>query len=77
MLKFLMKKEVFDRDNIMIRAISAWKCFNKSAEIALLKGEIARISMAIEDIKFQDNLLRTNFILQKNELESKIRELMV
>ena len=43
----------------------------------MLKGELSRVAMALQDIKFQDNMFRANVIMQRNELESKIRELVV
>lgn len=73
----MISKTVVSRKVSLLRAWCVWMEHSKSAEMLMLKGELSRVAMALQDIKFQDNMFRANVIMQRNELESKIRELVV
>lgn len=75
--RVMIGKTMVNRKVSILRAWCIWIHFSKSAEMLMLKGELSRVAMALQDIKFQDNMFRANVIMQRNELESKIRELVV
>ena len=58
------------------------RCFNKWKEVIraqdtfALQLELARLNKEVETVKHQESLLRTNFRVQKAELESKINTLV-
>lgn len=58
------------------------RCFNKWREVIrqsdtfALQLELSRLNKEVDTVKFQESLLRTNFRVQKAELESKINMLV-
>ncbi len=77
MLGFLVSRTTVSRKISLLKSWSVWLRYSKAAEVLTIKGELSRVAMALQDIKFQENLFRTNMIMQRNELESKMRELVV
>lgn len=76
-LRVLVAKQHAGRKLSLLQHWVRWVQFSKAAEVLLLKGELSRIAMSLQDLKFQENLFRTNILLQRNELDSKVRELVV
>ena len=58
------------------RCFNKWREVIRSSEAFALQLELARLNKEIETVKFQESLLRTNFRVQKAELESKINMLV-
>ena len=58
------------------RCFNKWREVIRSSEAFALQLELARLNKEIETVKFQESLLRTNFRVQKAELESKLNMLV-
>ncbi len=56
--------------------LNRWKQFIRDLEMNAIKGQIKRLANEVENLKFQEKLMHTSFRIQKNELESKINEMI-
>ena len=72
----LFKKDSLENLRMKNYGMNKWKNFMKDIELYYIKGEMKRLLAEVEKLKFQEQLLRTNFRVQKNELESKVSELI-
>ncbi len=48
----------------------------RDLEMISVKQEVKRLAGEVENLRFQEQLLRTSFRVQKTELESKVSELV-
>ncbi|CDW86500.1 UNKNOWN [Stylonychia lemnae] len=72
----LLRKGSNQEQRLKNYGLNKWKNFMREVEMWYIKNEIKRLVSEVENLKFQEQLLRTNFRLQKNELESKVNELI-
>ncbi len=56
--------------------LNRWKQLMRDIEMWSIKSEIKRLNNEVEGLKFQEQMLRTSFRVQKGELESKVSELI-
>lgn len=56
--------------------LNRWKNFMRELENWAVKAELRRLSGEVQNLKFQEQLMRTTFRVQKSELESKVSELI-
>eukprot|EP00347_Sterkiella_histriomuscorum_P019040 403343196 len=72
----LFRKDSTETSRWKAYGLNKWKNFMRELEIWSVKGEIKRLINEVENMKFQEQLLRTSFRVQKSELESKVSELI-
>ena len=58
------------------RVFNRWRKASKEAQTFTLQLEIARLAKEVETIKFHQEVVRTDFTIQKTELESKVNILL-
>ena len=71
-----ISSEKYDSLRSKNRTLSKWKKVVHSSEMFALKLELFRLNKKVETVQHQESLLRTNFRVQKTELESKINLLV-
>lgn len=58
------------------RALNKWRDAAREAQSFTLMAEIGRLAREVDTIRFNEEVLRTNFLMQKTELESKVNILV-
>ena len=58
------------------RVFNKWKDAARDAQNFTLQLEIARLAKEVETVKLQEEVLRTDFTVQRTELESKVNILI-
>jgi hypothetical protein len=55
-----------------VSGVNRWKAFVEGCERQAIKIQLRRLTGEVENLKFQEQVMRTNFRVQKTELESKV-----
>lgn len=76
MTYLLFKKDSTESSRLKAYGLNRWKNFMRELENWCVKSELKRLLNEVENLKFQEQLLRTSFRVQKSELESKVSELI-
>ena len=58
------------------KAFNKWRCAAGEAQTFTMQVELARLAREVETVRFHEEVLRTNFSVQKTELESKLNILV-
>ena len=58
------------------RVFNKWKDAARDAQNFTLQLEIARLAKEVETVKLQEEVIRTDFTVQRTELESKVNILI-
>lgn len=56
--------------------LNRWKNLIQGLEMHSVKIQLKRLTGEVENLKFQEQVMRTNFRVQKTELESKVTQLV-
>jgi len=74
--RLVLKKIVIENQFKKARAFRKWDSFRRQVENFAIRGQLKIIQSEIEGLRFQESVLRANFRVQKNELESRLRQMI-
>ena len=56
--------------------LTRWKALIRDLEMHAVKIHLRRLTAEVDSLKFQEQVMRTHFRVQKTELESKVSQLI-
>ena len=75
-LMLTLRNQKFSELREKNRALNKWRGAARDAQSFTLQSEIGRLASEVDTVRFNEEVLRTNFQMQRTELESKVNILV-